>query len=1250
MKLLYLFLTLFINIGPEGGMVSQIEISPVTGDVYAGFTVGGFYVTHDNGNTWEPIIKYPDSLYFKEFSFLKPHYFKPDSVMYLIAKGDNDKYSRYFTLNQVDWYPVQGALIDSSQEPVGIAVVGPYILWGFKNIIYKSDFWGGDSGVFFTPETLYNELTNFGDTILISGVDGAFFSYNLGGTWDTLYVGQNVTTSMFLPPNPDTVSAVLSVPLSGVYYLVNNAWRTSNLTGVFVGKFHIYNDVLFAIEGVRIWRSFDHGKTFEPVPIPDTLNFMVNDAVSIADTLMLGTTGGILISYDNGDNYYFRNGNLKKFVIFNIDVHPFIKRNVLVSVFGTGPVRINNLGSDYKINNRGMVLPYVWQSVYHPHAPETLYTVNAFENRMYRFSNGMWDTLPLDPPRPILFMYVHPDSSLKHFYYAGTKDGIYISKDYGSTWVQRLANRAIWDIEFLPIQGDTVPIIVGTSSNGFFISRDTGFTFTQIPYFPTDSNFVSFDMNPFDRNEIYILNAFGKLYRTMDGGTSWDTLSIPHSPELFNFSSVKILPSYKGIFYVSQVGVDGLYQFFERGDTFFYFLRDIYPPAVVSLEFSRIQPSGGILYAGTFEGTWFMADTNININFNIFDDTIFTPEGDGIDDSLRFEIHIFDSSNIGRTDLYVTDTLGNTYVRASYPPSEFNFDKLIWYFGYDSTGKQMPPGRYLCRVNSFDGFANEKTIEIPFHIDYIPLQTRNQDAFMNFNQRKVAKNGNTVHIVYTSWGNNPEIYYTMKQDTTWHYPLNVSNTFHAKSYMPALSAGNKTAIVYIEAGSNSPLRIAIYRNDTLLNLIPVTRQRECADPVILEDDFDDFHIVWSEKPAGIFNRIVYMKIRNDGSVAISPTEIANISSADIHSLYLCEDSLANLYLFFKNSVGNKIYYKKGDLNGNWQPEVLVFDGEFPQAISDNLSRIYLLRVFDSNLYFNYMEADTWSSDYRINESQSVKRYTSSMDSLGNLYVLFESPDSSIYLRVRDNLGNWADIQYMGKGSYPQMPEKFNGYFYVLELDSLPFTIRERSLTSYGDTIPPSFTFNFNPSEPAIGEVDTIKIYSSEILRSIPEFYIVRSDSFVFLNIYEDTTTSSPLDYISYFDSRGYEPGNVVFEIRGVDVAGNLGIERDTLVLRKSGEFVPEWKFAIYPNPARNTDEVHISYYINENSDIKVKIYTITGRHLKTINGNAIGGMRNEIIWKFTDNVHSGLYLVVFEARGKNTGDFKRIIKRLGVIR
>lgn len=297
-----------------------------------------------------------------------------------------------------------------------------------------------------------------------------------------------------------------------------------------------------------------------------------------------------------------------------------------------------------------------------------------------------------------------------------------------------------------------------------------------------------------------------------------------------------------------------------------------------------------------------------------------------------------------------------------------------------------------------------------------------------------------------------------------------------------------------------------------------------------------------------------------------------------------------------------------------------------------------------------MEADTWNSDYKINGSQGVKSYTSSMDSLGNLYVLFESPDSSIYLRVKDNIGNWSDIQYVGKGNYPQMPERFNGYFYVLELDSLPYTIRERSLTSYGDTIPPSFTFNFNPSEPAIGDVDTIRIYSSELLRSVPEFYIVKNGSFISLNIYEDTTTSNPLDYISYFDSKGYEPGNVVFEIRGVDLAGNLSIERDTVVLKKSGEFVPEWRFAIYPNPAKNVNEVRISYYINENADIKIKIYTITGRHLKTIEDEAEGGGRNETIWELDSKVHSGLYLVVFEAKGKNTGDFKRIIKRLGVIR
>ncbi len=1231
-------------------MVSQIEISPITGNIYAGLTVGGFYVSPDNGNTWNPIVNYPDSLYFKEFTILKSHPLSPDSLMYLIAKRDNDKYSLNITLNQKDWYYPSVPVQDSFEKPVGIAITGPYVFWGFENAVYRTDLIGTYDTTIFPPGGPYNALVNFADTLVVSGQSGAFISYDSGNSWDTLFTGAEVIASMLLLPNPDTVDAIVSVPLLGIYYLVNGNWRQSSLTGSFVQSFYMHNNVLFAVEGIRIWRSFDYGKTFDFVPIPDTLNFDVNDAVSIADTLVFGTTGGILISYDNGNNYYLRNGDMKKFVVFDIDVHPFIKKNILVSAFGTGPVRINNLGSNYRVNNRGMNLPYVWHSIYHPYTPETLYTVNAFENRVYRFSNGIWDTLPLNSPAPILSIYIHPDSSLKNFYYAGTKNGLYISKDYGNTWIQRLQNRYVVDLKFLPIRGDTVPIIAGTSMNGFYMSRDTGFTFTQIPYFPQDSNLVSFDINSFNRDEFYALNGMGRFYRTIDGGNSWDTLMIPYSPGFIGFTSLKVLPSDKGIFYVSQLGVDGLYQFFEGGDTFFYFLRNIYPPHVININFSKIQPSGGILYAGTLEGTWFISDTNININFNIFDDTIFTPEGDGVDDSVRFEIHIFDSSNIGRTEIYVLDTLGNTYIKTDYPPSEFNFDKIIWYFGYDSVGKQVPPGKYLCRISSFDGFANEKTVEIPFHINYIPLQTRNQDAFGNFNQRKVAINSNSTYMVYTSWGSNSEVYYTLKQDTIWHYPLNVSNTFQVKSYMPALSAGNKTGIVYIEVGSNTPLSVIIYNGDTLKNFIPIARLRECADPVILEDDFGDFHIVWGEKPASLFNRIIYMKIRNDGSIAISPQEIANISSADIHSFYLCEDSLANLHLFFENFVNNRIYYKKGDLNGNWEPEVIVFDGRSPQAISDNLSRIYLLRTFNSNLYFNYMEADTWSSDYKINESQSVKSYTSSIDSFGNFYVLFESPDSSLYLRVRNNLGDWSDIQNMGKGNYPQMPEKFNGYFYSLDLENRPYIIRERSLTSYGDTVPPSFTFNFNPLELAIGDLDTITIYSSEILRNIPEFYIVKNDSFIALNIYEDTTTSSPIDYISYFDSKGYEPGNVVFEIRGTDIAGNSGVERDTLVLRKSGKFVPEWKFAIYPNPAKNTDEVHISYYINENADVKVKIYTITGRHLKTIKENAIGGMRNEIIWKFDSKVNSGLYLVVFEAKGKSTGDFKRIIKRLGIIR
>lgn len=1249
MYFLYIYLISFINIGPQGGLISQIEISPNTKNIYAGLGIGGFYLSEDHGNTWESLISYPYELYFKEFTILKSNPFVPDSVFYLIAKGDNDKYFLYIIWNQTNWSSPNIPVQDSFKPPIGIAAK-QNILWGFEDFIYKTNPFGNYQSTLDPPGDTSYELVNFGDTVVLSTNQGAFISYDFGNNWNSLFSYAAVNAASLLPQNPDTVDAVVSVPYHRVYYRVNNNWRPSNLIGSYVKKFYLHNNVLLAVEGTRIWRSFDHGKNFEYVPIPDTLNFFVNDVGSISDTLILATSGGVLVSYDNGNNYYIRNGNMKKFVIFNIDINPFIKKNIIVSTFGAGPVRINNFGFEYRINNRGISIPYVWKSIFHPYSPETLYTINAIENKIYRFSNGIWNELPLNSPEPISFIRIHPENSLKNFYYAGTKDGIYISKDYGNSWIKRLPNKIIIDLKFLPVKGDTVPIIAGTYMDGFFMSVDTGFTFFHLLNFPKDSNLASFDINPVNRNEIYVLSATGKLYRSIDGGNAWDTLIIPHSPSTFMFSSIKLLPSNKGIFYVSQLGVDGLYQFFEGGDTFFYFIRNIYPPPIINIEFSKIQPSGGILYAGSFEGAWYMIDTTININFNILDDTILTPEGDGVNDSIRFRINIFDSANIGKKEIHIFDTLGNTCIKAVYPPSEFNFNRIFSYFGYDSTGRQVPPGKYICQLKAYDGFTNEKTLEIPFYINYIPLQTKNSDAFLNFNQRKIANNHNITYMVYTSWGNNSEVYYTLKRGLIWHYPLNVSNTFNKKSYLPSISVRNKTAIVYIEPESNLPLRINIYKKDSLLVSIPIARQRDCADPFILEDDFGDFHVVWSEKSANIFNRIFYMKIRNDGGIIIFPTEIVNIPSADLHSLYLCEDSLANLYFFFCNFINNKIYYKKGDLNGNWDEEVILFDGIFPQAISDNVSRIYLFRIFNLNLYFNLMEMGNWGSDYKVNSSQIVKGYTSSIDSFGNLYVIFESIDSSLYLRIRDNIGNWTDIEYIGKGNFPQMPEKFNGYFYALKLDTIPYLIKERSLNFYGDTIPPSFTFNFNPPELIVGDVDTVRIYSSEPLKTLPQFYIIKNDSFISLNINEDAATSNPLDYISYFDSKGYDIGKVVFEIRGIDLAGNLGIKRETLILRKAGEFIPESKFAIYPNPARNTNEVFISYYINENADIEIKIYTITGRLLKTIKGYGKGGMRNEIIWNFDNKVNSGLYILVFEARGKNSGEFKRIIKRVGVIR
>jgi len=107
--------------------------------------------------------------------------------------------------------------------------------------------------------------------------------------------------------------------------------------------------------------------------------------------------------------------------------------------------------------------------------------------------------------------------------------GILMSSDGGETWQKSLdwtyqQRRGVWAIEFNPLNSD---VVWAATTEGTYKSTDAGQTWARM-----DTTLMVMDLavHPVDTNTVYIAcgNLYspgGGLYRTADGGTSWEPLT-----------------------------------------------------------------------------------------------------------------------------------------------------------------------------------------------------------------------------------------------------------------------------------------------------------------------------------------------------------------------------------------------------------------------------------------------------------------------------------------------------------------------------------------------------------------------------------------------------------------------------------------------------------------------------------------------------------------------------------------------------
>ena len=378
--------------------------------------------------------------------------------------------------------------------------------------------------------------------IMYAGVDGGKFYRSTDGgiTWAKLFDSPDTYASRMsisvTPANPAAVFLLIAnsnpstFTFGGIFYSPNmgasGSWeiRASQLPNVFsgdgvalVGKQEKY-DHSFAVNpfdfnklvtgGISIFRSTNGGTTLNYIE-HDNANYHVDVHELVyppnGSTLYAATDGGIYKSTNDGSTWMPINGNMA------------ITQYYRISVSNASPVYVlggaQDNGSHIRTNNTGIFNPATGQdgtdNAISVSNPSVMYT-SSDKGNFYRSSNSGSSFSAAFCNDAILLAQ---GINVSHFWVTNIEvsptnsEIIFLGH---STVLKGLNIGSVWT--FIKIGGNgTMPV--------------SGRTVLKVA--PSNANII------YAGDNNYLNDGVQKLWRTTDGGTSWDTLKVPYTSKTF---------------------------------------------------------------------------------------------------------------------------------------------------------------------------------------------------------------------------------------------------------------------------------------------------------------------------------------------------------------------------------------------------------------------------------------------------------------------------------------------------------------------------------------------------------------------------------------------------------------------------------------------------------------------------------------------------------------------------------------------
>ncbi|MFW9838472.1 MAG: hypothetical protein ACFFE7_13205 [Candidatus Thorarchaeota archaeon] len=562
----------------------------------------------------------------------------------------------------------------------------------------------------------------------------AYIGTWLGGTWRTNDAGMTWT---LLETAPDSATAIKIDPQNNnVLYLADRSSPT-------------------------LWKSLDAGETwFDIADFTSEGAFLVNNVYADGDVLYCTTfgpppTGGKLFkSIDAGANWTDITGILPRSVL-DIDVDPISPEIVYVTTHVKGAYKSINGGTtwselvnfpdiggfDIEVDPADSNILYV-AALGNTSIPSWVDPRNftfADSSGVYKsFDAGLTWSSVLNTTNKCRAIRMHPGNS-SILFAAVHDDGVFVSQDAGTNWVNYNTGLDTTGLTSLDVQGDT--IYVGTQGYGVY-SGNINPSDYSITWQSSRSNrpvpqvySMQIIIDPHNSNRIYVGAYPGGLYRSDDGGATFydknfQTPSIiAEDPFRQGYYSFDLLFSNSSEVWLGTWG-GGMFKSYDAMD------HNVHADGIGNTMLGKhvyqikVNPSPPFtVYAATEEGVFLTEDSGATwINFSMGLDSLqvrsfeITSSGKLLCGTLGYGIYEYNSTLNQWVQQPPFSNLGNVWPiwsdRPSYQYSTLLFHPVnpdIIYIGVFPAGIFMSTDGGNSWVESNTGWTNDGVFALETH-------------------------------------------------------------------------------------------------------------------------------------------------------------------------------------------------------------------------------------------------------------------------------------------------------------------------------------------------------------------------------------------------------------------------------------------------------------------------------------------------------------------------------------------------------